>query len=208
MNTSQFLAEEGIGDWRMLFDGAYTCFRTGSLAAGAALVAAIAAVDGAEAADLDLRARTVTVRLPVIDFSLPDSHPDLARRISAAAASLGVPADPTAAQVVQVSIDALVGEKVMPFWAAVLGYDQAGEEDVLDPQRRGPGFWFQVMDAPRPQRNRIHVDVCVPPEVAQARVAAGLAAGGTLLRDNAPTHWGLADPEGNEVDIATMLGRD
>ena len=34
-----------------------------------------------------------------------------------------------------------------------------------------PGFWFQQMDAPRPQRNRIHVDVTVPHDVAKERIA-------------------------------------
>jgi 4a-hydroxytetrahydrobiopterin dehydratase len=33
--------------------------------------------------------------------------------------------------------------------------------------------------------------------------------GGRLISDeNAPTWWALADPEGNEVDVATTLGRD
>lgn len=40
-------------------------------------------------------------------------------------------------------------------------------------------------------------------------VAAALGAGGRPLNDqNAPTGWTLADPEGNEVDVATYVGRD
>jgi len=35
---------------------------------------------------------------------------------------LDVPADPTAVQVVNVAIDALVGPEVHPFWRARLGY--------------------------------------------------------------------------------------
>ena len=65
------------------------------------------------------------------------------------------------------------------------------------------------MDAPRPQRNRIHVDVTVPHDVAADRIAAALAAGGTLLSDDhAPAYWVLADPEGNEACISTWQGRD
>jgi 4a-hydroxytetrahydrobiopterin dehydratase len=65
------------------------------------------------------------------------------------------------------------------------------------------------MDAPRPQRNRIHVDLSLPHDQAEARVAAGLAAGGRLLSDaHAPMWWALADPEGNEIDIATWQGRE
>ena len=58
------------------------------------------------------------------------------------------------------------------------------------------------MDAPRPQRNRIHVDVFVPHDEAEARVAAAIAAGGHIVADNAPEGWTLADAEGNEVDVA------
>jgi 4a-hydroxytetrahydrobiopterin dehydratase len=55
----------------------------------------------------------------------------------------------------------------------------------------------------------IHVAVWVPPEQAAARVAAALASGGRLVRDQfAPAWWTLADAAGNEVDIATTLTRD
>jgi 4a-hydroxytetrahydrobiopterin dehydratase len=97
---------------------------------------------------------------------------------------------------------------VLPFWRAVLGYEQLGEEDLVDPQRRNPSLWFQQMDPPRTARNRIHLDVSVPYDQAEARVAAALAAGGRLVSDaHAPMWWTLADAEGNEVDVATCLGR-
>ena len=58
-------------------------------------------------------------------------------------------------------------------------------------------------------RNRIHLDVDVPHDMAQSRLQAALAAGGTLLDDRAaPAFWVLADPEGNEVCICTWQGRD
>jgi 4a-hydroxytetrahydrobiopterin dehydratase len=158
--------------------------------------------------DVDLRYASVTVRLRDVD-GLSERDIELARQISAAARQLNVPADPTAVQTVQVSIDALVGPEVMPFWQAVLGYEQLGDEDLLDPHWRGPSFWFQQMDAPRPQRNRIHVDISVPHDQAEARIAAAIAAGGHLVTDqHAPAWWTLADAEGNEVDVATWMGRD
>jgi hypothetical protein len=44
---------------------------------------------------------------------------------------------------------------------------------------------------------------------AEARVAAALAAGGRIVRDEfAPSWWTLADSAGNEADIATVSGRD
>ena len=55
----------------------------------------------------------------------------------------------------------------------------------------------------------IHVAIWVPYEQAQARIAAALAAGGRMVRDEfAPSWWTLADPAGNEADIATTQARD
>jgi 4a-hydroxytetrahydrobiopterin dehydratase len=133
----------------------------------------------------------------------------LARQISLAARELDIRAEPAAVQQVDLTIDALVGPDVLPFWRAVLGYRQEGEEDVLDPRGRGPSIWFEAMDKPRPQRNRLHVDVWVPHDEAEARVAAAVEAGGHLVSDEyAPAWWTLADSEGNEVDVATWRGRD
>ena len=127
------------------------------------------------------------------------------------ARELGAPADPSMLQTIQVAIDALVRPEVMPFWRAVFGYVDRGDgdEDLLDPRARGPMVWFQQMDAPRPQRNRIHFDVWVPHDQAEARVGAALAAGGRLVTDeHAPSWWTLADVEGNEVDVCTWQGHD
>jgi 4a-hydroxytetrahydrobiopterin dehydratase len=123
----------------------------------------------------------------------------------------GVAADPEQVQTVQVSIDAIDIPKVKAFWRAVLGYRDREDtaEDLIDPLFRGTSIWFQQMDAPRPQRNRIHFDVWVGPDQAEARIKAALAAGGRLLSDrNAPMWWVLADPEDNEVCIATSQNRD
>jgi 4a-hydroxytetrahydrobiopterin dehydratase len=193
-------------EWRVVRDDASTHFRTESFAAGVALVDAIGRL--AEAAnlhpDIDLRSDGVTVRLRSnTDGRLSERDVELARQISAAARELGIPIDLTGLQIVQVAIDALVIPDVLPFWRAVLGYREVGKEDLLDPHRQGAPFWFQQMDAPRPQRNRVHIDVYVPHDQAEARVAAAIAAGGHLVSDeNAPGWWTLADAEGNEVDVA------
>jgi 4a-hydroxytetrahydrobiopterin dehydratase len=213
VTPEQFHHADGVADWRVLFEGACAHFRTGSFATGVALVDAIGTL--ADAAnhhpDVDLRYGSVTVRLWTHEVDgLSERDIALARQISDAARELDVAADPTAVQTVQVSIDALVGADVMPFWRALLGrYRQVGEEDLVDPLSRGPSFWFQQLDAPRPQRNRVHVDVSVPHDQAEARVAAAIAAGGQLVTDaNAPAWWVLADAEGNEACVATWMGRD
>ena len=65
------------------------------------------------------------------------------------------------------------------------------------------------MDAPRPERSRIHLDISVPHDEAPLRIEATVAAGGTILSDaEAPAFWVLADPEGNEACITTWQGRD
>ena len=157
--------------------------------------------------DIDVRADGVTIRLREID-GMTQAHVVIAREISAAAHNLGLASDPTRMQTVQIAIDALEPAKVMPFWAAVLGHEEFGGEDVIDPQWRNFGIWFQQMDAPRPQRNRLHVDVSVPPDQVERRIKAAVAAGGRVLSEHPPTWWTLSDPEGNEVDVTSWLGRD
>lgn len=98
-------------DWRVVRDDASTHFRTGSFAAGVALIDAIGKL--ADAAnhhpDVDLRYHGVTVRLRTHSESrLTERDVALARQISDAARELGVPVDLTGLQAVQVVIDALV----------------------------------------------------------------------------------------------------
>jgi 4a-hydroxytetrahydrobiopterin dehydratase len=215
ITPQQFHEAAGIEDWRVLTNVACAHFRINSFAEGVALVNAIGRIG--EAAnhhpDVDLRPDGVTVRLttttPDHFFWLSERDVEVARQISAASRDLGATADPSPVQMVQITIDALVHPDVMPFWRAVLGYRQVGDEDLLDPHSAGPPFWFQQMKEPRPQRNRIHIDIFVPHDQAEARVAAAIAAGGHLVSDtHAPAWWTLADAEGNEADVATWMGRD
>jgi 4a-hydroxytetrahydrobiopterin dehydratase len=117
-------------------------------------------------------------------------------------------------QVIEIGIDALDAGAIRAFWRAVLGYaDEPGRsgawDGLIDPLGQGPAVWFQRMDAPRPQRNRIHFDVSVPHDEAESRIRAALAAGGTLIYDaEAPAFWVLADAEGNEACVTTWQGRD
>jgi 4a-hydroxytetrahydrobiopterin dehydratase len=210
ISPGQFRAAGGVEDWRLLFDGANAFYRTGSMSAGATLAGAIGALDGMaeiEAA-VDLRPDGVTVRLSWYS-GLTERHVELARRIAAVAREAGAEPDASRIQVIQVTVDALSKPEVVEFWRIVLGYRAMGPEDLVDPRGRGPQMWFQDMDAPRPQRNRIHIDVSLPRQEAEARIRAALAAGGTIVSDaNAPMWWTLADPEGNEVDIAAHTDLD
>ncbi len=210
ISDAEFSAADGVAEWRALFWGAKTLYETGDFTTGAALVAAIAEVADAlgHAPLIDLRPDTVTVQVITPGVGLSDLDLELARRISVVAARLGITADPTAVQQVQLAFDTADPPPVMEFWRAALGYVPIGTADLIEPNLIGPTVWFQDKEHV-PPRNRIHVDVSVPHDQAQARVDAVLAAGGRMLGDKyAPAWWSLIDPEGNVVDIATWQGRD
>lgn len=217
ITAQQFLEADGLGDWRVLSEGALAFFRTGSFAESARLVDAIGEIPGVEdhPPAVDLRAGGVTVRLISVDvdyFGMTRRDVEIARRVSAAARDMGVSADPAGLQYLLIIPGAPVAADVVPFWRAVLGYEprpDSPDEDLVDPQDRGPAFWFESMGEPRPDGGgAIHVAVWVPAEQAETRVAAALAAGGRMVRDEfAPSWWTLADAAGNEADIATVSGR-
>ena len=191
--------------WHLIRDDAATTqFATGSFDRGVELVAAIGEVTATASRepDIDLRREGVTVRLVLHGASPTEEDLAHAERISAAAKELGVPIDLEGLQTVQITIDALAIPEVLPFWQAVLGYRKVGDDGLLDRRLVGPPIWFQQMDAARPQRNRIHVDVYVSKDETQGRIEAALAAGGRVVYDRSPYWWTLADPEGNEADIA------
>src|ERR1700721_963959 len=88
-------------------------------------------------------------------------------------------------QSLAIAIDAMDIPAVRPFWKAVLGDGEVTAPAALvDPSDGGPSLWFQQMDEPRTQRNRIHLDLTVPHDDAVARAEPPLAAGGRLSRDH------------------------
>lgn len=197
----------GVEDWRVLFSGAHAYFRVRSFAEGARFLAAIA--DVAEAVghfpDVDVRPEGVTVRTASGEYgALSPRDVELARGISAEARKLGLEADPSQVQVVAIAVAQDADSDVGPFWAAALGYRSLGpNEDVIDRHRRNPQVSFQGLKPPRPGRGRTHIDVSVPADQAEARVAAALEAGGRLAdASHAPNWWTLASPENHKVDIA------
>jgi len=215
ISPSDFRDAGGTEDWPVIGDGAVSFYPTTSLAASARFVDAIAELEGIEAKrpDIDIRPDGVTIRLLTTEtwYGMSRRDVELARRISATAHALGLAADTSVVQCIHpIVIGAVEVPKVMPFWAALTGYvrrPDSPDEDLVDPRGRGPGIWFEQVDAVNTMRPRMHFWVWVPIGEAQARVEAALAAGGRVVFDRAPSWWTLADAEGNEADVATVENR-
>jgi 4a-hydroxytetrahydrobiopterin dehydratase len=204
--------------WRLILGTVRTAVAVGGISeaaevAGAAAEAAGPAGDGALEVSLHGERVALAVQTRTLD-AVTERNLSLVRRVTEELSARGWRVLPDEhVQLVEIAIDALDILAVRPFWRAVLAYeDQPGsgpEGGLLDPARRGPAVWFQQMDAPRPQRNRIHLDVSVPHDQLQGRLSAALEAGGRLLSDaSAPAFWVLADAEGNEACLTTWQGRD
>jgi len=193
ISASQFSERTDLPDWRVLLNGIESTFRAGSFEAAARFIADIAtaaeALDHHPDVDLRYPDRVHIVLTTHVSGGLTDRDVELAQQISSLAAAGDMTSEPTSPQRMEVAIDAMDIDAVRPFWVALLGYKElppereGGVVDVIvDPVGIGPGFWFQQMDAPRPQRNRFHIDVTVPHDVA--------------------------DAEGNEACVCTWQDRD
>ena len=220
---SRRAASEAVGEqgWRFLLGTLRTAVQVGSLSDAAELATRAVEVCGPHADGhlrVDLRPDRVELVLQTRAVTaVTELDAELAHRISVAAGQRGLRTTPSidagtrSVQELEIAIDARDIAAVRPFWKAVLGYADAapGANPLVDPVGQGPVVWFQQMTEARPQRNRIHLDLCVPHDEAPGRVAAALVVGGRLLSGRrAPAFWVLADPEGNEVCVTTWQGRD
>ncbi|MBW0116258.1 4a-hydroxytetrahydrobiopterin dehydratase [Pseudonocardia abyssalis] len=209
--TARDIDGEGLTDWRPMFDELKARFRTGDFASALELVNRIgaAAEEANHHPDLGLTWGRVDVRLSSHDVGgLTRRDVRLARTISTIAADLGATAETDALSTVELALDTPDHAAIRPFWAAVLGYGPGTPDEIVDPTGMHPTIWFQESaggEAPQ----RWHLDVRVPPEVAEGRVRAALEAGGTLVGDTeAPAFWVLADAQGNQACVTTWQGRD
>jgi 4a-hydroxytetrahydrobiopterin dehydratase len=201
----EFLRAEGLEDWVVLHGGAAAVFRVASLGHSATLAVAVAEVPGFDGSGglLTVADDRLTVRLTRDLWMLEARHVELARAVSAVARSHEASADRAAVQEVQLAVAAKPDEIDLGFWRAVLGYASMSDDNAVDPLGHGTTVWVQELDAAKPLRHAMHVDVSVAREHAETRLAAALAAGGRLVDDSAaPTAWILADRAGNKVCIA------
>ncbi len=211
--TSKQILDAGVDDWRMLAQALHARFLTGDFVTGLSFVTAV--TEAAERAnhhpDVALTYPFVDVKLISHDVSqVTQRDIDLAGRISEIAREQGIGAEPSAITELELSLDTGELAAVGPFWAALLtgSPDSLSGDDVVDPGGRVPLLWFQHTDAHETPRQRFHIDLWVPHDVAQERIAAAVAAGGRVVDDEqAPSFVVLADPEGNKACACTFLDR-
>ncbi|WP_243057051.1 4a-hydroxytetrahydrobiopterin dehydratase [Nocardioides sp. SR21] len=205
---------EGLDDWRFFLMRLHARFETGSFVKGLELVTRIteAAEDANHHPDVVLTYPHVDVDLHSHDVHGVTSRDiALARRITAIAAELGIASAPRDVSTLELALDVPDAEEVKPFWRTVLGYaDQQDWPEVMDPAGRNNTLWFQeAPEASGEVQQRFHLDIVVPREVAEERVAAAVAAGGTLVTEEfVPAFWVLADKHGNKVCVCTADGRE
>jgi 4a-hydroxytetrahydrobiopterin dehydratase len=225
MLTGDQITAARLTDWRKLAQGLHARYVVADLPAAAGLVAAIA--EALEGVDGHLRATLgddyVDVKLISQDAVYRDGEGhehvvewvtqtdvDLARRITGVAAQQGARPDVSAITTVELALDTAHGDEVGRFWSALLTGDDAARgrgtigNDVRDAAGRVPYLWFQETDEHETPRQRFHLDVFVPQEHVEQRIAAALAAGGVVASRNSD-YTILADQDGNKACVNTSL---
>jgi 4a-hydroxytetrahydrobiopterin dehydratase len=225
MVKDEQIAGAGLKDWRKLGQGLHARYVVDGFGDGARFVAALG-----QAGDAVGHHPRVTMGDGYVDLKLitddavyrdgdgvehivewvTEQDLELAGRISEIAAEQGVVATPGAITTIELAIDTAHAAAIGPVWAALLtgDLDAMGRgtlgNDIRDATGRVPILWFQKTDEHETPRQRFHLDVWVPAEVAEQRIAAAVAAGGIVVDDSqAPSFTVIADPDGNKACICT-----
>ena len=221
MLSGDQIQDAHLTDWRKLAQGLHARYLAADFGSGARLLAAVAeAVDGlgdhlrATVGDGFLDLKLITLDAVYRDDDghehdvewVTEQDLDLARRISAVAAEHGAGPDPAGIMNVELALDTAHEAQLAPFWSALLtgGQDARGRgtigNDVRDVEGRVPYLWFQETEEHETPRQRFHLDVFVPREHAQRRIAAALDAGGVVVSEE-DGFTILADPDGNRACV-------
>jgi 4a-hydroxytetrahydrobiopterin dehydratase len=226
MLTGAQITAANLTDWRKLGQGLHARYRVGDFTAAVRFVAAVGEAGatvghhprvtiGAGYVDLKLISEDAIYRDDdggehVVEWTTQQDV-DLATRITAIAADQAIPADPAAITAIELALDTAHAATIAPVWAALLtgGTDARGRgtigDDVRDATGRVPILWFQDTDEHETPRQRFHIDVQVPYDVAEQRIAAAVAAGAVVVDDSrAPWTTIVADQDGNKACVGTM----
>jgi 4a-hydroxytetrahydrobiopterin dehydratase len=208
------IAAAGLADWRKLAQALHARYAVADPAAAAEFVAEVAHIAGApEHLEARLTRSTVDLTLCTAENGrwITRTDVDLAGQITAIARNRGLTAQPDAVTQLELALDTWDEGTVGPFWSALLTGrpDNTIYDSVFDPSGRVPALWFQTTDQHETPRQRWHFDLWLAPEAVEERIAAAVAAGGTVLYDEKAPAWTLlADPDGNRVCVCCSLGRD
>jgi 4a-hydroxytetrahydrobiopterin dehydratase len=216
LSTTEVL-DAGLQDWRQILGRIKARFKTRDFATGLELVNRIgAAADAADHhPDVHLTYTDVIVTLSSHDVhGITSRDVDLARRISASAAELGIASDPRGITQIDLGLDTADGSRLSPFYAALLG-STVERGELVDPTDQVSTVWWQEPDEDTsgalPEQSfdqRWHLDVWVPQDDAERRLQAVLDAGGRLVSDSsAPEYWVVEDADGNRSCLCTPSGR-
>lgn len=213
------IAGANLTDWRKLAQGLHARYMVDDFGTGARFVTAVG-----EAGDALGHHPRVSIGPGYVDLKLVSDDAiyrdnegtehvvewvtqqdvDLARRITEIAADHNLAADPASVSEIELGLDTAHSATIAPVWAALLtgnaeaqGHGSPSDE-IRDATGRVPNLWFGDAADHDTARQRFHVEVYVAPEVAEQRIAAALAAGGTIVDDtNAPSLTVIADQDGN-----------
>lgn len=203
-----------LDDWRPLVHRLHARYRTGDFAAGLEFLVDVgaAAEEANHHPDVRLGYTHVEITLTSHDVGgLTERDLELARTVTDLAAARGLTAEPASVTCVEVALNAASQDALGPFWAAVLTGDAGAYADgeVVDPTGQTPLLWFQQTD-PREEVPPMcfHLDVWVPPDQLDARIATTVAAGGRVVHDSeSPSFVVLEDAEGNKACLCTAADR-
>lgn len=205
-------ATDGAPGWRLVLGRLQLTARFPDFASALGFVAAVGAIAEEQDHHPEINLRWGRVHLAVASHdvgAITSRDLRFAEAVSAILDDHGGRPQHLRLTEVEIGIDTLDSARIKPFWLAVLGYRETTDDNLTDPDRIGPTVWFQHLAEPNEVRNRIHLDVNVAHDAAQARIDAALAAGGRLVSDEfAPSWWILADADGNEACVCTWLDRD
>ena len=219
MLRGEQIADADLTDWRKLAQGLHARYVIDDFGAGARFVAAVGeagdalghhprAVIGTGYVDLELVTDDAIYRDDegtehVVEW-VTQQDVDLARRITEIAADHRVEADPASVSDIELGLDTAHSATIAPVWAALLTGSAEAQgrgtpsDEIRDATARVPNLWFGDADEHENPRQRFHLEVYVAPEVAEQRIAAAVAAGGTVVDDsNAPSLTVIADQDGN-----------
>lgn len=228
MLTGEQIAAADLTDWRKLAQGLHARYVVDDFGTGARFVVAVGEAGdalghhprvsiGSGYVDLELISDDAIYRdaegIEHVIGWVTEQDVDLARRITEIAADYRIAADPASVSEIELGLDTARSATIAPVWAALLtgNADSQGHgspsDEIRDASGRVPNLWFGDADENETPRQRFHIEVYVAPEVAEQRIAAALAAGGTVVDDSdAPSLTVIADQDGNEgvvcVDVS------